>query len=223
MSGARAMISSAVTIRSFADFPPVRSAKMSIAPAASISSETQPMPEIIGSSHSAKYTLGRRVKCAARWRAPASPAASSSARRSARSAAPTIAPSMRIMSKISATVRWLKASTSTPCRTSAATISACRSEKLRLNPVSARGSSGCPPRWKPCLGRGCPPRWKPCLGRQFQIKFRSKDVFGLLLLQCRHAAVVAASSLTGVEDRAVIDWINPKLAFERARLPLARN
>jgi hypothetical protein len=73
MSGARAMIASAVTIRSFADFPPVRSAKMSIPPAASISSETQPMPEITGSSHSAKYTLGRRVKCAAPLARPGKP------------------------------------------------------------------------------------------------------------------------------------------------------
>jgi hypothetical protein len=40
--------------------------------------------------------------------------------------------------------------------------------------------------------------------------FRSKDIFGLLLLQCRHAAMVAAGSLTDVDDRAVIDRINHK-------------
>ena len=37
-----------------AHLPPARSAKMSTPPAVSISSETQPMPEIIGLSHSSK-------------------------------------------------------------------------------------------------------------------------------------------------------------------------
>ena len=141
MSGARAMISSAVTIRSFADFPPVRSAKTSIPPAASISSETQPMPEIIGSSHSAKYTLGRRVKCAARWRAPASPAAS-------------------LVGKTISTI----------CRTDHRpehadhvenlgdsalvegvdidALSNKRRHDIGLQVGEARGSSGCPPRWE---------------------------------------------------------------------------
>ncbi len=53
-SGSRAMISSAVTIRSLADLPADRSAKMSMPPATSINSDTQAMPEIIGSSHSSK-------------------------------------------------------------------------------------------------------------------------------------------------------------------------
>jgi hypothetical protein len=88
MSGSRAIISSAVTIRSFADFPPARSAKMSVPPAVSISSDTQAMPEIMGSSHSSKYTRGRRANCAARRREAASPASSSPARWSALLAAP---------------------------------------------------------------------------------------------------------------------------------------
>jgi len=47
--------------------------------------------------------------------------------------------------------------------------------------------------------------------------FRSKDVFGMPLLQRRHAAMVAESPLTGVDDRAVIDWINLKwLSSEHA-------
>jgi hypothetical protein len=47
--------------------------------------------------------------------------------------------------------------------------------------------------------------------------FRSKDVFGMRLLQRRHAAMVAESPLTGVDDRAVIDWINLKwLSSEHA-------
>ena len=53
-SGPRAMTSAAVTTRSFADFPPARSANMSVPPAASINSDTHAMPEIIGSSHSSK-------------------------------------------------------------------------------------------------------------------------------------------------------------------------
>src|SRR6202035_1505242 len=48
MSGARAMTSAAVTMRSLADLRTARSAKISLPPAASINSETQPMPEIIG-------------------------------------------------------------------------------------------------------------------------------------------------------------------------------
>ena len=53
-SGARAMTSAAVTMRSLADLQAARSAKISLPPAASINSETQPMPAIIGSSHSSK-------------------------------------------------------------------------------------------------------------------------------------------------------------------------
>ena len=105
MSGARAMTSAAVTMRSLADLQAARSAKISLPPAASISSETQPMPEIIGSSHSSKYTFGRRGISAARSFARVTPSAKSCARRSARAAAPTKAPSVRIMARISATLR----------------------------------------------------------------------------------------------------------------------
>jgi hypothetical protein len=48
------MTASVVTLRSLAAASPARSAKMSMPPAIPISSETQPMPEIIGSSHSSK-------------------------------------------------------------------------------------------------------------------------------------------------------------------------
>ena len=45
-------------------------------------------------------------------------------------AAPTSAPSVRIMSRMPATSRWLKACTATLARTSSATMSACKSEKV---------------------------------------------------------------------------------------------
>jgi hypothetical protein len=112
----------------------------------------------------------------------------------ARSAAPTIAQSMRIMSKISATVRCSKAWTSTPCRTSAATISACRSEKLRLKLRLKLVFSSM------------------IFGMSAEVKAVSrqaisdqKGVFGMPSLQCRHAAMVCGTPLTGVDDRAVID------------------
>jgi hypothetical protein len=67
-SGFRATTSSAVTTRSLAApwFP--RSAKMSMPPAISTSSETHPMPAINGSSHSSKNTLGRFGNRGARLR-----------------------------------------------------------------------------------------------------------------------------------------------------------
>ena len=54
MSGDAAMTSCGVTMRSVADFILESSGKTSAPPAISISSETQRMPEIIGSSHSSK-------------------------------------------------------------------------------------------------------------------------------------------------------------------------
>jgi hypothetical protein len=54
-------------MRSLAEWWIARSAK--IPPAISVSSETHPMPEIIGSSHSSKNTLGRLGKRSARVRA----------------------------------------------------------------------------------------------------------------------------------------------------------
>src|SRR5438034_1095901 len=54
MSGAAAMTSSGAAIRSLALLCAARDAKMSSPPAAATSSETQPMPLIIGSSHSSK-------------------------------------------------------------------------------------------------------------------------------------------------------------------------
>ena len=53
------------------------SAKQSSPPASSISSLTQPMPEISGSFHSSKYTRGLRGKLAALARMTSSPAWSS--------------------------------------------------------------------------------------------------------------------------------------------------
>jgi len=105
ISGALRMTSSAVTMRSLADLHDARSAKTSIPPAASISSDTQPMPEIIGSSHSSKYTLGRTRDFAARLRTIPTVATNSAASRSARSAAPTNAPRTRIISRICTMVR----------------------------------------------------------------------------------------------------------------------
>ena len=54
MSGFAAMTSSALTIRSGALLRAASCGKTSMPPAISISSDTQPMPEIIGSSHSSK-------------------------------------------------------------------------------------------------------------------------------------------------------------------------
>ena len=53
--------------------------KIGSPPAISISSSTQQMPEMSGSSHSSKNTRGRRRRCAARSRMPSSPRARSSA------------------------------------------------------------------------------------------------------------------------------------------------
>jgi len=57
-SGAALTTSFDETIRSFAALCPARPRNMSMPPAMPISSETQPMPLIIGSSHSSKYTFG---------------------------------------------------------------------------------------------------------------------------------------------------------------------
>jgi hypothetical protein len=132
MSGARAMISSAVTIRSFADFPPVRSAK-NVDPASrfdhlrdpadagdhrlvpfreihlwaprqvrrSLSRPGKPGGELVGNTISTICRTDHRPEHADH------------------------------VENLGDSVRWLKAWTATPCRTSTATISACRSEKLR--------------------------------------------------------------------------------------------
>src|SRR5215471_3143002 len=70
-SGSRATTSSTVTMRSLAAPWFLRSAKMSVPPAISTSSETHPIPEISGSSHSSKNTFGRFGRHAARLRASA--------------------------------------------------------------------------------------------------------------------------------------------------------
>ncbi len=54
MSGCAAITSAAVTIRSLALLRAASCGNTSTPPAISISSDTQPMPEIIGSSHSSK-------------------------------------------------------------------------------------------------------------------------------------------------------------------------
>jgi len=54
MSGPAAINCSGATMRSFAFLRRDSSGKTSTPPAMSISSATQPMPEIIGSSHSSK-------------------------------------------------------------------------------------------------------------------------------------------------------------------------
>jgi hypothetical protein len=56
ISGRRSSTASAVTIRARASASPARSAKQSVPPAISISSLTQPIPVINGSSHSSKKT-----------------------------------------------------------------------------------------------------------------------------------------------------------------------
>ena len=94
-SGARRTTSSAMTILSFADLHRESSANMSLPPAISISSETQAIPEIIGLSHSSKYTFGLWLSRIARCRISASPAANKSASLLARSRAPTSAPSVQ--------------------------------------------------------------------------------------------------------------------------------
>ena len=75
MSGARRTTLSAMTILSFADLHRESSANMSLPPAISMSSDTQAIPEIIGLSHSSKYTFGLWLSCIARCRISASPAA----------------------------------------------------------------------------------------------------------------------------------------------------
>ncbi len=54
MSGLAAITASAETMRSLAFFLAASAGNTSMPPAASISSDTQPSPEIIGSSHSSK-------------------------------------------------------------------------------------------------------------------------------------------------------------------------
>src|SRR5262249_60382673 len=58
MSGAAAIRSSPDTMRSLAFLRFDSAGNTSMPPAISTSSATQPMPEIIGSSHSSKYTPG---------------------------------------------------------------------------------------------------------------------------------------------------------------------
>src|SRR5215472_1707392 len=65
-SGSRAITSSTATTRSLAAPRSARSAKMSMPPAISTSSETHPIPEISGSSHSSKNTRGRLGRAFAR-------------------------------------------------------------------------------------------------------------------------------------------------------------
>ena len=99
------------------------------------------MPEISGSSHSSKYTRGRRgsafARCSPFGLHPRGAPSSSAVRASQ----PIMPPNVRIMRKISATLRWLKRCTSSPTRASCAAMSACRSEKPRTR-------SGCSARMR---------------------------------------------------------------------------
>ena len=58
-----------------------------------------------GSSHSSKYTRGRRARAAARARTSARPASSSALSAAAFASQPIMPPSVRIMRRISATLR----------------------------------------------------------------------------------------------------------------------
>ena len=85
-------------------------------------SSARPIPR---NRPAAGAAVARRARARRRRRA-----ASDAASASALSGAPTSAPSVRIMSKMPATSRWLKACTATLARISSATMSACRSEKV---------------------------------------------------------------------------------------------
>ena len=115
MSGAAAITASGDTMRSLArPCCRPRSGKMSAPPAMSISSETQPIPLISGSSHF--------LEPDARTRAAVRPGRDRGQLRvqihrqhaSAFSPAPTSAPTIRIIARMPAMSRWLKACTATP-------------------------------------------------------------------------------------------------------------
>ena len=96
MSGARATTSSgSAMMRSRPIGACARSGKMSSPPAMPISSLTQRIADIGGSSHSSKYTRGRRGSRAAASATRSRPVCSCSTYPRARSSAPTIAPSRR--------------------------------------------------------------------------------------------------------------------------------
>ena len=128
MSGARPITSSAVTMRSLADLQ-LRDRRNSLPPAASI----VPIPRRCLRSSDRPIPRNRPWAAAASGgpsRAAATAAANSPASRSALGA-PTRAPSVRIISRISAMLRWLNACTSMPARISVAAISACKSENVK--------------------------------------------------------------------------------------------
>ena len=80
MSGARAMIcSSSARMRCLASDCAASSGKMSSPPAIRTSSATQRMPLMRGSSHSSKYTFGRRGRVSACAATASMPACSLSA------------------------------------------------------------------------------------------------------------------------------------------------
>ena len=136
MSGLRRTISApSAMMRFLPNDSAASSAKQSSPPAMPISSETQRIALMWGSSHSSKNILGRRgrlLAAAAIWARcscivlirvrPCSPC-------------PTIAATWYIIEKISATLRWLNTVTCTPWRISAAAMSACMSE----NPKTQSG------------------------------------------------------------------------------------
>ena len=117
MSGARRATSAgSAMMRSAPSGSRDSSGKQSSPPAMPISSETQRMPQISGSSHSSKYTRGRRASAAPRGahRFESRLELGTSAARS--SSQPIMPPSVRIMRRISATLRWLNRCTSSPAR-----------------------------------------------------------------------------------------------------------
>src|SRR3984893_8708595 len=81
--------------------------------------------------HSSKNTLGRFFKLSARFRASARRASRAPTSSSARLLASTNAPSIRIISRIPATLRWLNERTAKPRRMRSAAMSAWRSENVR--------------------------------------------------------------------------------------------
>ena len=158
-------------------------------PAISTSSETQPIPEISGSSHSSKNTLGRFFRLSARVRASARRASRAPTSSSARSLASTNAPSIRIIPRIPATLRWLNAWTADEIGLEIGK----GQDEVR---ASAQGSRRCLPRWRhsPVFSRG-----EPEAGARHSRKCRQ-------CVPARRADTVSQNNLTG-RDRKKADTL----------------
>ena len=138
MSGAAAITASGVTMRSVADFI-LREFREDIDAAGDLDQFRHPADA--GNHRLVPFLeIDARLASGAAddaFDAASSFACSERASASALSCAPTSAPSVRIIAKMPAMSRWLKACTSMPARISCATISACRSEKVRTRSGSS--------------------------------------------------------------------------------------